>query len=335
MNPFDYERATDVASVVRTLTADPHAHILAGGTNLVDLMKAGVERPRRLVDITRIPELGTIDDRPDGGLRIGALVLNSDLAADRRVRERYPVLAEALLAAASPQLRNRATTAGNMLQRTRCSWFYDPSTPCNKRQPGSGCSAIGGGYNRYHAVLGWSPQCIAVHASDMAVAMAALDAAVVAVGPNGERRIPFVDFHTLPGDTPERDSVLARGEVITAVELPAAASGARGRYEKVRDRASYAFAVVSVAAVVEADEGTVRRARIALGGVAHKPWRAVEAERVLAGAPAIRAVFEAAADAALADARPGGDNAFKIPLVRRTMVRTLVGLTAAPGPSAA
>ncbi len=336
MNPFDYERATSVAGAVEALVADPHAHILAGGTNLVDLMKAGVERPRRLIDITRLPALGTIDELPDGGLRVGALVLNSDLAADRRVRERYPLLAEALLAAASPQLRNRATTAGNMLQRTRCSWFYDPSTPCNKRQPGSGCSAIGGGYNRYHAVLGWSEHCIAVNASDMAVALAALDATVVAVGPGGERRIPFVEFHTLPGDHPERDHVLERGEVITAVELPAAAAGRRARYVKVRDRASYAFAVVSVAAELELDGdpaagGTVRRARVALGGVAHRPWRAARAESVLAGAPATRAVFERAADAELADARPGGDNAFKIPLARRTLVRALADLAADPG----
>ncbi|MFN2497130.1 MAG: xanthine dehydrogenase family protein subunit M, partial [Pseudonocardiaceae bacterium] len=262
MIPFGYQRAKDVDGAVATVSRNPNAAFLGGGTNLVDHLKLGVASPELLVDVTGLP-LDRIEPLPDGGVRIGAGVRNSDLAADPTIRSRYPVLSQALLSGASGQLRNLATTGGNLLQRTRCGYFQDVSTPCNKRAPGSGCSAVDG-YARYHAILGASQQCVAVHPSDMAVAMTALDAVALVQGPDGERRIPVVDFHRLPGDAPERDTVLTHGELITAVDLPPLPAARRSRYRKVRDRASYAFALVSVAAVVDIGNGTVRDARIAL-----------------------------------------------------------------------
>jgi xanthine dehydrogenase YagS FAD-binding subunit len=330
MNPFRYERAADARAAVAALAAAPNGAFLAGGTNLVDHLRLGVAHPELLVDITHLP-FDRIEPLPDGGVRIGALVRNSDLAADRTIRQRYPVLAQALLAGASGQLRNLATTGGNLLQRTRCVYFQDVSKPCNKREPGSGCSAREG-YHRELAILGTSPACIATHPSDMAVAMVALDAVVRVLGPNGERTIPLVDFHRLPGDTPERDTVLAHGELITAIDLPPLAFAARSRYRKVRDRASYAFALVAVAAALAVtDDGMVRDVRLALGGVAPKPWRAWKAEAVLRGAPATAQTFARAAEAELADAQPLPGNAFKVPLVRHTLVRTLLDLAAEEG----
>jgi xanthine dehydrogenase YagS FAD-binding subunit len=321
MKPFRYERAEGMAGAVATLIGEPGGAFLAGGTNLVDLMKLGVVEPDVLVDVRRLTP-DTIEDLPDGGLRIGAAVTNSDLAADRRVRQRYPVLSEALLAGASGQLRNLATVGGNLLQRTRCVYFYDTTTPCNKRQPGSGCSAIDG-YTRYHAILGASESCVATHPSDMAVALAALDATVQVLGPEGERIIPLVDFHRLPGDEPERDTVLSHGDLITAVDVPPLAFAERSCYYKVRDRASYAFALVSVAAALDIADGIVRDARIALGGVAHKPWRATLAEASLQGTPATEESFLRAADAELAGAEPLAGNQFKVPLVRNTLTLIL------------
>ena len=325
MIPFGYQRAENVDGAVATVSRDPNAAFLGGGTNLVDHLKLGVASPELLVDVTGLP-LDRIEPLPDGGVRIGAGVRNSDLAADPTIRSRYPVLSQALLSGASGQLRNLATTGGNLLQRTRCVYFQDVSTPCNKRVPGSGCSAVDG-YARYHAILGASQQCVAVHPSDMAVAMTALDAAVLVQGPDGERRIPLVDFHRLPGDAPQRDTVLTHGELITAVDLPPLPAARRSRYRKVRDRASYAFALVSVAAVVDIGDATVRDARIALGGIAHKPWRATRAEEVLRGAPATEETFRRAADAELATAQPLPDNAFKVPLARNTLVSVLRDLT--------
>ena len=321
MKTFDYHLAESPADAVATLTAHPDAAYLAGGTNLVDHMKLGVATPDLLVDVSRL-DLDQITPL-DGGVRIGATVRNSDLAADPLIRSRYPVLARALLSAASGQLRHAATTAGNLLQRTRCVYFQDVTTPCNKRTPGSGCSAIGG-YVRYHAILGASPQCVAAHPSDMAVAMCALDAEIVVEGSGGERRIPISEFYRLPGDEPQRDTVLRHGELITAVELPAPPTGAVSDYRKIRDRASYAFALVSVAAEVSvSDVGEIRSARIALGGIAHKPWRARRAEEVLVGATASDETFAAAADAELADAEPLPGNEFKVELSRRAIVAEL------------
>jgi xanthine dehydrogenase YagS FAD-binding subunit len=277
-----------------------------------------------LVDITHLP-YNRIEPLPDGGVRIGALVRNSDLAADRTIRARYPMLAQALLAGASGQLRNLATTGGNLLQRTRCVYFQDVSKPCNKREPGSGCPAREG-YHRELAILGASPACIATHPSDMAVSLVALDAVVRTLGPDGERAIPLVDLHRLPGDEPERDTVLTHGELITAIDLPPLAFAARSRYRKVRDRASYAFALISVAAALDAADGIVRDVRLALGGVAHKPWRAWRAEAALRGAPASQEAFRRAAEAELADAQPLPGNAFKVPLARNLIVRTLLDL---------
>jgi xanthine dehydrogenase YagS FAD-binding subunit len=322
--PFDYARATDAHSAVAAVAGRPDAAFLGGGTNLVDHMKLGIAGPRLLVDVTRLP-LDEVEELPDGGLRIGATVRNSDLAAHPLVRRRYPVLSQALLNGASGQLRNAATTGGNLLQRTRCVYFQDVTTPCNKREPGSGCSALGG-YTRYHAILGASDQCVAVHPSDMAVALVALDAAVVMLGPDGKRRVPLTAFHRLPGDHPEQDTVLAHGELITAVELPPLPPGARSAYRKVRDRASYAFALVSVAGVLATKDGVVNEVRIALGGVAHKPWRATRAEEVLRGAAATDDAFLQAADAELAHARPLDDNAFKILMTRKTLAAVLRGL---------
>jgi xanthine dehydrogenase YagS FAD-binding subunit len=329
MNPFRYERAADAQAAIMALTAAPNGAFLGGGTNLIDHMRLGVRQPELLVDITHLP-FDRIEPLPDGGVRIGALVRNSDLAADRAIRARYPVLSEALLAGASGQLRNLATTGGNLLQRTRCVYFQDVTKPCNKRAPGSGCSAREG-YHRELAILGASEACIATHPSDMAVALAALDAVVRVLGPSGERTIPLVDFHRLPGDEPQLDTVLAHGELITAVDLPPLPFAARSRYRKVRDRASYAFALVSVAAALDVTgDGTaartVRDVRLALGGVAHKPWRAWKAEAALRGAPATEESFVRAAEAELVDAQPLPGNAFKVPLARNTLVRTLLDL---------
>ena len=325
MIPFDYRRATSVADAVAAVADRPDAVFLAGGTNLVDHMKLGVVEPALVVDVGHLP-LADVEQLPDGGLRVGADVRNSDLAAHPLVRSRYPVLARALLSAASGQLRNLATTAGNLLQRTRCVYFQDVTTPCNKRRPGTGCSAIGG-YVRYHAILGASEHCVAVHPSDMAVAMAALDAEVLYEDRAGSHRIPLTDFHRLPEDRPEQDTVLPPGALITAVELPAAPEGARSTYRKVRDRASFAFALTSVAAELVVADGTVRSARVALGGVAHKPWRARRVEQTLVGSPATGDTFHAAADAELAAAKPLPGNEFKVELTRRALNATLTSLT--------
>ena len=323
MNPFAYSRAADAPQAVADLAAKPHAKLLGGGTNLIDLMKMGVETPAQIIDITKLP-LAQVEELPDGkGVRIGALARNSDVAAHALIVARYPVLAEAFLAGASPQLRNMATVGGNLLQRTRCPYFYDPAFPaCNKRNPGSGCGALTG-FNRSHAILGQSEQCIATHPSDMCVALAALEAVVRVQGRKGEREIAFADFHRLPGATPEHETNLAPDELITAVDLPASAWAARSHYLKVRDRASYAFALVSVAAALELEGGKIKTARIALGGVAHKPWRAAEAEQHLIGKSADEAAFLAAATIALADAKGYEHNTFKIELARRTIVRAL------------
>ena len=325
MKAFDYHVATSPADAVATLSGHPGAAFLAGGTNLIDHMKLGVAAPDLLVDVGRL-DLTEVEATDGGGVRIGTNVRNSDLAAHPLIRSRYPMLARALLSGASGQLRNAATTGGNLLQRTRCVYFQDVTTPCNKRSPGSGCSAIGG-YLRYHAILGASPECVAVHPSDMAVAMSALDADVVVEGADGPRRIPMTEFHRLPGDAPDRDTVLDHGELITAVELPAPPTGAVSEYRKVRDRASYAFALVSVAAELSVTGPEIATARIALGGVAHKPWRARRAEEVLVGAPAEPETFLAAADAELADAEPLPGNEFKVELARRTLVAQLRALT--------
>jgi xanthine dehydrogenase YagS FAD-binding subunit len=299
--------------------------VLGGGTNLVDLMRLGVTAPDLLVDVTKLP-FDAIEETPGGGLRIGANVRNSDLAAHELVRSRYPVLAQALLNGASGQLRNLATAGGNLLQRTRCLYFQDVAKPCNKRQPGSGCPAREGEH-RNLAILGWSESCVATNPSDMVVALAALDAVVHVVGGRGERAVPLVGFHRLPGDRPERDTVLGRDELVTAVELPALPLARRSLYRKVRERASFSFALVSVAAALAVEDGVVREARLALGGVAHAPWRAAGVEAALAGAPATEASFAGAADAELAAARPLRENAYKVELARRLIVRALSELT--------
>ena len=323
MNLFEFVQPRTVAEAV-TAAALPGAAFHAAGTNLLDLMKGGVMRPTRLVDVNRLPGLDRIEHGSDGGVRIGALVRNADLAYDPGFARRFPAVAEALLSGASAQLRNAATVGGNLLQRTRCAYFYDTASACNKRVPGMGCDALEG-ENRLHAVLGWSPSCIATHPSDFCVPLAALDAAVEIEGTGGRRDVKLVDFHRLPGDTPERETVLEPGELVVAVRLPADAAGfaPHARYLKVRERTSYAFAVVSAAAALRMEGGRIAEARLALGGVALKPWRAREAEAVLAGAPPDDAAFRRAAEAALADARPSGDNAFKIELARRIVVRAL------------
>lgn len=321
MRPFRYERVGDDLGAVTAIAATPGARFLGGGTNLVDLMRLGVETPPVLIDVTRLPH-DRIDDLADGGLRIGAGVRNSDLAADPRVRAHYRALAEALLAGASGQLRNQATTAGNLLQRTRCAYFQDVSQPCNKRAPGSGCPAREGEH-RNLAVLGHSEHCVATHPSDMAVPLAAFDAVVRVVGPVGGRDIPLLDFHRLPQDAPERETLLGPDELIVAVDLPLLPVAARSRYRKVRERASFAFALVSVAAALDVVDGEVRDVRIAFGGLAHKPWRAHAAEAVLRGARANVATFTEAAEAELAAARPLRDNAYKLDLARNALVRTL------------
>jgi xanthine dehydrogenase YagS FAD-binding subunit len=324
MKPFSYERANGVASACAS-AAEPAAKFIAGGTNLIDLMKLQIETPARLVDIGLLP-FADIDETAEGGLRIGARVTNSALAADMRVRRLYPLLSQAILAGASTQLRNKATTGGNLLQRTRCPYFYDTTKPCSKRVPGSGCAALGG-INRMNAVLGVSDDCIAAHASDMAVAMTALDARVETVAPDGATRtIPIDALYRAPGNTPHIETVLAPGELIRSVLLPPPPPG-RQVYRKVRDRASFAFALVSVAVVVARDQDRVRAARVAFGGVSYKPWRSAEAEAALVSAPTTRASFDAAGVAALRNARGYGHNDFKIPLARRTLRATLADAT--------
>lgn len=324
MKPYAYGKPATAAEAVQALAVDDSAVFLAGGTNLVDHLKLGVRSPDRVIDVTALTAR-TIEESSDG-LFIGAGVSNSELAADTRIRRRYPVLARALLSGASPQLRNMASTGGNPLQRTRCLYFQDVTTPCNKRSPGSGCSAIGGA-TRQHAILGASEHCIATHPSDMAVALAVLDARVRLLGTEGERTLPFTELHRLPGDAPQHDTVLEHGELITGIELPPSAMARRSTYRKVRDRASYAFALVSVAAAVSVNQGVIDEARIALGGVAHKPWRAYRAEDVLRGAQPNEAIYRDAAETELAEAEPldgiDGGNAFKIPLLTRTVAATL------------
>jgi xanthine dehydrogenase YagS FAD-binding subunit len=319
---FQYARASDVADAVRMIAADPAAKFVAGGTNLIDLMKEDVERPSRLIDISRLP-LKSVEETADGGLRIGALVPNSDLAYHPLVAQRYPLLGSAILAGASQQLRNMASTGGNLLQRTRCAYFYDTATPCNKREPGSGCSARDG-RNRMHAILGFSESCIATHPSDMCVALAALDAKIHVAGSGGERAMAFADFHRLPETTPQRDTNLRPDEIVTAVELPAQGFAKNYSYLKIRDRLSYAFALVSVAAAIELDGDTIKEARLALGGVAHKPWRDASAEAALRGQTANPPTFAHAADLLLRDAKGFAHNAFKIELARKAIVRALI-----------
>jgi xanthine dehydrogenase YagS FAD-binding subunit len=321
MNPFHYTRASDVSDAIRQIAADPAAKFIAGGTNLIDLMKYDVEHPARLVDISHLP-LRSVEETSGGGLRIGALVPNSDLAYHPLIAQRYPLIASAILSGASQQLRNMASTGGNLVQRTRCFYFYDAVTPCNKRQPGSGCSAISG-INRINAILGTSEACIATHPSDLCVALAALEAIVLVVGPAGARTIAFSDFHRLPGDTPQRDTNLEPNEIITAIELPPKGFGANYSYLKIRDRLSYAFALVSVAAALELDGDTIKEGRLAVGGVAHKPWRVTAAEAALRGQRADAGAFAQAADLVLRGAKGYGHNNFKIGLARRAIVRTL------------
>jgi xanthine dehydrogenase YagS FAD-binding subunit len=318
---FHYARAGDVADAVRQISASPGAKFIAGGTNLVDLMKMDVEQPSKLIDVSKLP-LTKVEPTAEGGLRIGALVPNSNLAYHPQIAQRYPVLSSALLAGASQQLRNMASVGGNLLQRTRCAYFYDIATPCNKRAPGSGCSAIDG-LNRMNAILGTSDACIAVHPSDMCVALAVLEAKVHVAGPGGERVVALADFHRLPGDTPQRDTNLNADELVIAVELPPRGFAANYTYLKIRDRLSYAFALVSVAVGLELEGGTIKEARFALGGVAHKPWRNVQAEAALRGRPADAAGFAQAANIVLRDAKGFGHNTFKISLARRAIVRAL------------
>jgi xanthine dehydrogenase YagS FAD-binding subunit len=327
MNPFHYERASDVSAALAA-GARAGAHYLGGGTNLVDLMRETIERPDVLVDVTSLSR--DIEETDDGGLRIGAGVKNTAVAADRRVRERFPLLAQAILAGASAQIRNMATVGGNLMQRTRCLYFYDDAARCNKRGPGAGCDARDG-FNRNHAVLGASETCVATHPSDMCVALAALDAVVTVRGKNGSHDIPLTAFHRLPGDTPQLETMLEPGELIVAVTVPQNGIAARSSYRKVRDRASYAFALVSVAAGLEMEHGKIKDVRLALGGVAHKPWRAERAEAVLRGGEATEAAFRQAAEAELAPAQALRDNAFKIELAKRVIVDALGKLAAADG----
>lgn len=322
MRQFTYIRPTSIKEAIAAHGAKPDAYFIGGGTNLIDLMKMGVEEPTHLVDINRLP-FNKIGEHEDG-IRIGAGVSNTDAASHALIRSRYPVLTEAIMAGASGQLRNMATMGGNLMQRTRCYYFYDPSyRECNKRKPGTGCAAIEG-YNRIHAILGASKECIATNPSDMSVALAALDSVVQVEGPNGPRAIPLTDFHRLPGDTPQLDTNLRPGELITAIDLPSLPYAKRSTYLKVRDRNSYAFALVSVAAILDLDNsGAVRHAHIALGGVALKPWRAEKAEKLLVGKKPDDANIRAAADAELADAKPYRDNAFKVELAKRSIVRAV------------
>jgi xanthine dehydrogenase YagS FAD-binding subunit len=321
MNNFQYSRAADLADAIRLLAADPDAKLIAGGTNLIDLMKQNVERPSRLIDISRLP-LDKIEETADGGMRIGALVPNSDLAYHPLIEQRYPLLASAILAGASAQLRNMASVGGNLMQRTRCAYFYDTATPCNKRDPGAGCSAIDG-LNRNHAILGTSAACIATNPSDMSVALAALGANVHIAGPVGERSIALTEFHRLPGDTPHVDTNLRTGEIVTAIELPPRGFARHYSYLKIRDRLSYAFALVSVAAALDMEGDAISEARVAIGGVAHKPWRSLEAEAALRGQAATPDHFAHVAALLLQGAAAHSHNAFKIELARRAIVRTL------------
>lgn len=321
MQPFTFSKTKDTSEAIKVFTANSNSKYIAGGTNIVDLMKMNIERPEQLIDITGL-DLKEIKVLPNGGLRIGALVRNSDLAYHNTVSKQYPLLSKALLSGASAQLRNMATTGGNILQRTRCYYFYDTAMPCNKRDPGSGCSAIKG-YNRIHAILGTSDKCIATHPSDMCVAMAALDAVIHVQGANGERSIPFADFHTLPGDTPEKENTLQPGELITYVEIPVLPFAANSTYLKVRDRASYDFALASVAAAMDVSNGIINKMRLALGGVGTKPWRAVTAEQFLAGKKATTDTYKAAADIVLKDAKTYKYNSFKTELIKRTIISAL------------
>jgi xanthine dehydrogenase YagS FAD-binding subunit len=322
MNPFDYERASGSERAIAAVAESGHAKFLAGGTNLVDLMKNGVERPQRIVDINRLP-LAKIEPLPNGGVRLGALARNSDTANHPLVRQKYPLLSRAILAGASPQLRNLATNGGNLLQRTRCWYFMDAGSPqCNKRAPGSGCGALEG-LNRYHAIFGASEKCIATHPSDMCVALVALDAVIRVRGPKGEREIPIADFHRLPGDTPEIDTNLGKNELILSIDLQPSPYANHSHYLKVRERASYEFALVSVAAAMDIQNGRIRSARVVIGGVAHKPWRCEESEKMLIGNHVDSAFFEDAGEIAIADAKPYKHNAFKVGLTRRAVSRAL------------
>ncbi|SEL76192.1 xanthine dehydrogenase YagS FAD-binding subunit [Stigmatella aurantiaca] len=324
MHPFHYEQPKELGSSVERVSRVKEATFLAGGTGLLDLMKLGVETPALLVDVRKLP-LAQIEELPDGGMRLGALARNSDVAFHPLIRERYPMLSEALLAGASGQIRNMATVGGNILQRTRCPYFRDVTTPCNKRQPGSGCSALEG-INRGHAVLGVSETCIATHPSDMSVPLAALGATVRIQGPKGERTVPFTDFHLMPGTTPQRETVLEHGDLVLSVDVPALPAAKRSLYIKVRDRASYAFALASVAAALEVEGGVIRQARLALGGVATKPWRAVAAEQKLVGQAPSPQLFQEAAKAALEGAKAREHNGFKVELAQRIIVRALTTL---------
>lgn len=326
MKPITYARATDAANATAETSKDPQSRYLAGGTNILDLMKYSVENPDRLIDVSRLP-MSDLSMLSNGGVLLGGMMKNSDTAAHAIIRERYPVLSEAILAGATGQIRNMASNGGNLLQRTRCHYFYDIAfKECNKRNPGSGCAALNG-INRAHAVLGASEKCIATHPSDMCIALAALDAVVVTSRPNGEtRRIPFTEFHLLPGNTPQIETVLERGELITGIELPPASAvpfAAKSHYLKVRDRASYAFALVSVASALQIENGVIKSARLVLGGVAHKPWRSKEAEVALVGKPANTATYKAAAEIALKGAKTYKHNAFKVPLAKQTIIRAL------------
>jgi xanthine dehydrogenase YagS FAD-binding subunit len=324
MNNFSYARAEHSQDALNQLGKTDNSKFLGGGTNLIDLMRERIEQPDALIDITRLV-LNQIEELPDGGLRVGATVRNSHLAANKLVRERYPVLSQAILMGASAQLRNMATTGGNLMQRTRCYYFYDSAAKCNKRTPGSGCDAIEG-FNRIHAILGTSAQCIATHPSDMCVAMAALDASVRVTGKSGERIIPLVEFHRLPGDTPDRDTNLKADELITAVDLPPLPFARTSIYRKVRDRASFAFALFSVAAALEVENGRIKQVRLAMGGVAHKPWRASAAEQFLTGKQADKQTFQQAAELELKAAKPFQHNGFKVELAKRTLVSVLMEL---------
>jgi xanthine dehydrogenase YagS FAD-binding subunit len=322
MRPFQYVRASDPNAAARAVAANPQAKFLAGGTNILDLMKEDVERPTELVDLTRLKLTEIKPAR--GGVSIGALATNTDTANHPLIRHNYPLLTQAIVAGASAQLRNMATNGGNLLQRTRCQYFYDTAMPCNKREPGTGCGALEG-LNRIHAILGWSEQCVATYPGDMANALYALDAVVRVRGADGrERRIPINEFHRLPGDTPEKDTNLQHGELIVAIELPRSNFAKHSYYLKVRDRASYAFALVAVAAALELRSGTIRQSRVVLGGVAHKPWRSREAEAALSGKRASEESFRRAAEAALKDAKPLAHNAYKVELAKRAIVRALM-----------
>lgn len=323
MNLFDYVRPASVAEAIEA-ASEPGAAYLGAGTNLLDLMKVGVMQPGKLVDITKLPGLDRIEPLDGGGYRIGAMVRNSDLARDPGFAKAFPMVAEALLSGASAQLRNAATVGGNLMQRTRCSYFQDPASACNRRQPGAGCDARGG-ENRTHAILGWSDSCIATHPSDFCVPLVALNAVVEIEGPDGSRQVPLGQFHQLPGDTPDRETALAPGELVTALRLPAEASAfaANARYLKLRERTSFAFALVSAAVALRVEDNVIVEARLSLGGVAAKPWRARDAEELLKGAAPGDEIFSRVAEAALADARPSGDNAFKIDLAKRLLVRAL------------